>query len=405
MLVNQKIKEVVTKLGGEKAFLYLAKAKELAAKGKSIISFGVGQPDIPTFDNICEAAKKAIDEKFTGYTETAGILPLREAIAKYLNERYGSNVKPNEIVVTTGAKTAVFLAIATFIGHGDEVIIHDPYYPAYAEVTKLFGGKPSYVPLRFDEEQGFRLDLKEIEKRVSDKTKMIVLNNPHNPTGAIFEKKEVEKLLEIARDHKLLVLVDEIYDNFVYEEGEFHSVLEIEPDWRNYILYVNGFSKTFSMTGWRLGYLVVSESIAEPIKRLATNVYSCAPSISQKAGVEAMTNPRSWEEAKKMVELFKRRRDVMYEELRKVPGFEVWKSKGAFYMYPRVKSALDKLGMDVESFTMWLLEEHGVVILPGTGFSESEMGKHYVRLSFAVSEDKIVAGIERLRRAIEERIK
>jgi len=403
--LEKKMKSVVKILGGEKAFLYLAKAKEVAARGVNVISFGVGQPDVPTFDNICEAAKRALDEKFTGYTETAGIRPLREAIADYLNSRYGSNVDPDEIIVTTGAKTAIFLAIAAFVGQGDEVIIHDPYYPAYAEVTKLFGGKPVYVPLKFDAEQGFRLDLEKIEKSITERTKMIVLNNPHNPTGAVFSKEEVAKLMEIAKDRNILLLVDEIYDNFVYEEGVFHSVLELEPEWRKYILYVNGFSKTFSMTGWRLGYLVVSKEIADPIKRLATNVYSCPPSIAQKAGIEALRNPDTWKEVKKMVEMFKRRCDVMYEALKKVPGFEVWKSKGAFYMYPRVKSVLDKLGMDVESFTIWLLEEHGVVVLPGTGFSESEMGREYVRFSFAISEDKIVEGVERIRKAVESKAK
>ncbi len=405
MVVEKALKEVIRVLGGEKAFLYLAKAKEIAERGVNVISFGVGQPDIPTFDNIREAAKRALDEKFTGYTETAGIKPLREAIAHYLNSRYGSDVHPDEIIVTTGAKTAIFLAIASFVGPGDEVIIHDPYYPAYAEVTKLFGGKPIYVPLKFDPEKGFSLDLKRIESSISEKTKMIVLNNPHNPTGAVFDKEEVEKLLNIAKDHKLLLLVDEIYDNFVYEEGVFHSVLELEPEWRDYVLYVNGFSKTFSMTGWRLGYLVVSKKVADPIKKLATNVYSCPPSIAQKAGIEALKSETSWEEVKKMVELFKRRRDVMYEALKKVPGFEVWKSQGAFYMYPRIANALKQLNMDVESFTLWLLENYGVVVLPGTGFSESSMGKEYVRFSFAVSEDEIVEGIERIKKAIESRIK
>ncbi len=404
MSLAAKMKDVVRKLGGEKAFLYLAKAKEVEARGIKVISFGVGQPDIPTFDNICDAAKKALDEKFTSYTETAGIKPLREAIAEYLNSRYGSDVKPEEVIVTTGAKTAIFLAIAAFVGPGDEVIIHDPYYPAYAEVTKLFGGKPVYVPLKFDSEKGFELDLKKIEESVSDRTKMIVLNNPHNPTGAVFSEKEVRKLLEIAKDHKLLLLVDEIYDNFVYEEGAFRSVLELEPEWRKYVLYVNGFSKTFSMTGWRLGYLVVDKEVADPIKRLATNVYSCAPSIAQKAGIAALKDPKSWEEVRKMIEVFKRRCEVMYEALRKLPGFEVWKSRGAFYMYPRIKGVLDRLGMDVETFTLWLLEKHGVVILPGTGFSESNMGREYVRFSFAVSEDRIVEGVERIKRAIEAQL-
>ncbi len=400
----EKLKNVVRSLGGEKAFLYIAKAREVAERKKmKVISFGVGQPDIPTFDNIIEAAKKALDERFTGYTETAGIKELREAIADYLNNRYGSDVKSDEVIVTTGAKTAIFLAIASFIEPGDEVIIPDPTYPAYPEITKLFGGKPVYIPMKFDPEKGFSLDLKLFEEKISDRTKMVVLNNPHNPTGAIFRPEEVAKLLEIAKDHKLLVLVDEIYDNFVYEEGMFKSVFQLEPEWRRYVLYVNGFSKTFSMTGWRLGYLVVSKDIADYIKKLATNVYSCPPSFAQKAGIEALRSEASWRSAREMIELFKRRRDVMYEELKKIPGVEVWRSAGAFYMFPRIRGVLNRLGMDVEQFVDWLLENYGVVILPGTAFSETHVGKEFVRFSFAVDERAIIEGIERIRRAVESK--
>jgi len=318
-----------------------------------------------------------------------------------LNQRYHAGVKPNEVIVTTGTKTAIFLAMASYIRPGDEVIIPDPTYPAYPELTKFFGGKPVYVPLTFNPEDGFRLNLKAIEDAVSDKTRAIVLNNPHNPTGAVFRPSEVSRLLEVARDHRLLVIVDEIYDNFLYEEGVFKGVLELEPDWRRYIIYTNGFSKTFSMTGWRLGYLVASGEVIEPLRRLAANTYSCPPSIAQWAGVEALRNEASWRASKAMIELFKRRRDVMYNELRRIPGFEVWRSEGAFYMYPRVKGVLDKLNMSVEEFANWLLEEHGVVILPGTAFSESTMGKEYVRLSFALDEKLIIEGLGRVREAIE----
>ena len=400
--INDYLKDAVRELQGEKAFTYLAKARDVAErKGIKVISFGIGQPDIPTFDNIINAAKKALDDRFTGYTETEGIRELREAIADYLNYKYHAGVRPDEVIVTTGTKTAIFLAMAAYVRPGDEVIIPDPTYPAYPELTKFFGGKPVYVSMRFNPEDGFRLDLEAIESSITPRTRAIVINNPHNPTGAIFKPEEVSKLLEIAKDHKLLVIVDEIYDNFVYEQGAFKSVLELEPEWRNYILYTNGFSKTFSMTGWRLGYLVASREVIDPIRRLAANTYSCPPSIAQRAGVEALRNEASWRSSRAMIELFRRRRDVMYEELRKIPGIEVWKSAGAFYMYPRVKKILDKLGMDVERFADWLLENYGVVILPGTAFSETHMGREYVRLSFALDEKLIKEGIERIRKAVE----
>ncbi|BDR92661.1 pyridoxal phosphate-dependent aminotransferase [Vulcanisaeta souniana] len=401
--INDYLKGTVKELQGEKAFTYLAKAREITErKGIKIISFGIGQPDLPTFDNIINAAKRALDEKFTGYTETEGIKELREAIADYLNYRYHAGVRPDEVIVTTGTKTAIFLAIAAYVRPGDEVIIPDPTYPAYPELTKLFGGKPIYVAMKFDPEDGFRLDLEAIENSITPRTKAIVINNPHNPTGAVFRPEEVTKLLEIAKDYKLLVVVDEIYDNFVYESSTFRGILELEPEWRNYVLYTNGFSKTFSMTGWRLGYLVASREVIDPIRKLAANTYSCPPSIAQRAGVEALRSEASWRSSRAMIELFRRRRDVMYEELRKIPGIDVWRSTGAFYMYPRVRKILDGLGMNVDQFADWLLENYGVVVLPGTAFSETNMGRDYVRLSFALDEELIKEGIDRLRKAVEK---
>lgn len=382
---------------GEQAFIYIAKAKELQSKGFNVISFGVGQPDIPTFDHIIEAAKEALDNKFTGYTETPGIGELRGAIAEYLNERYGSDVKPTEIIVTPGAKGAIFLAIAAYLSPGDEIIVPEPSYPAYPEVAKFIGAKVKFIPLKWlGPEGGFALDINSIRDSVSNKTKMIVINNPHNPTGALFTPKEVEEIINIAREYKLVILVDEIYDNFIYG-AEFKSFMTF-PDWREYILYVNGFSKTFSMTGWRLGFLVVREDVASKLIKLAVNIWSCPTSFAQKAAVKALKGP--WEPVKSMIELFKKRRDLIVKKLREVPGFEVWPSRGAFYVFPRVRKVLDEAGISVEEFVEDILYNEYVVTLPGTAFP-NKAGKDFIRLSFATSFEAIEEGTERIRKGVE----
>ena len=400
------LRGVIGGLRGEAGFVYIARAREVAArKGIEVISFGVGQPDIPTFDHIIEAGKRALDERFTGYTETAGIPELREAIADYLNERYGAGVRPSEVIVTTGAKTAIFLALAAYLDPGDEIIVPEPSYPAYPEVARALGAVPRFVPLRWlGAGRGFELDVEALEEAVTPRTKMLVLTNPHNPTGAVFPPGQVDEVMELARRRGIIVLADEIYDNFVYEGG-FRSVLS-HSDWRDYVLYVNGHSKTFSMTGWRLGYLVAREEVARRLTRLAVNIYSCAPSISQKAGVAALRGP--WEPVRRMVEEFRRRRDVVVEELGRVPGFEVYRPSGAFYVFPRVQGLLDQIGMGTEEFVDHMLEERGVVMLPGTVFPE-RAGEGFLRLSYAVSVERIREGIRRVReeveRLLEERAK
>jgi aspartate aminotransferase len=396
--VLSSLRPVVESLRGEAGFAYIAKARRVEReKGIRVISFGVGQPDIPTFPHIIEAAKRALDERFTGYTETAGIPELREAIADYLNTRYGAGVSPDEVIVTTGAKTAIFLAIATFLDPGDEILVPEPSYPAYPEVARALGAVPRFAPLRWEKGRGFSLDLEALEAAVTPKTKMVVLTNPHNPTGALFPPEQVDELMDLARRKHLIVLADEIYDNFVYE-GRFRSVLE-HSDWRDYVLYINGHSKTFSMTGWRLGYLVARREVAQKLTRLAVNIYSCAPSISQKAGVAALRGP--WEPVREMVEEFRRRRDVIVEELSRVPGFEVYRPQGAFYIFPRVQGLLEQIGMSTEEFVDYMLEERGVIMLPGTVFPENA-GKGFVRLSYAVSTDKIREGIASIRDEVEK---
>lgn len=395
-------KEILQYLGGEAAFAYLAKAKELEKKGMKIVNFGIGQPDIPTFEHIINAAKEALDSRFTGYTETAGIYELREAIAEYLNNRYSSDVQPSEVIVAPGAKAALFLALSAYLREGDEVLVPEPSFPAYPEVAKFLGAKPIFIPLKWlGREKGFKLDLESIERAITPKTKMIVINNPHNPTGAVFSSDEVEWVMDLARRKKIIVLADEIYDHFIYDDLKFKSFLSF-PDWRDYVLYVNGFSKTFSMTGWRLGYLIARKEVMPRLTVLAVNVYSCATSFVQKAAVVALK--KSEEDVNKMIELFRKRRDLICSRLGGVRGFEVWPSKGAFYVFPNVGKVLNELNITVEEFVNRLLISKGVVVLPGTAFPET-YGKNFIRLSFAVDFTSIEEGVKRIKEFVEELIR
>ncbi len=392
------IRDYISGLLGEKGFTYIARARRLKAEGKDVISFGVGQPDIPTFDHIVEAGVEALQRRFTGYTETQGIPELREAIADYLNERYGSDVRSDEVLVTVGTKGAAFLALAAYLRPGDEIIVPEPTYPVYSEAPKFLGARPVYAPLKWlGPERGFTLDLESIESLITSKTKAIAINNPHNPSGAIFEPKQLDRIMELAREKGLVVIVDEIYDNFIYDEGAFKSFMEY-PDWRDYVVYLNGFSKTFSMTGWRIGYLVSRREVVNNLTKLAVNVWSCPPSISQAAAVAALKG--DWSPIKEMIRLFRERRDVMVSELRKVPGFEVWTSKGAFYEFPRVRKVLEEVGLDVEEFVNYLIDNYYVVTLPGTAFPNTA-GRDYIRFSFCVSKERIVEGVRRIASAVE----
>jgi aspartate aminotransferase len=391
-------KAILDDLSGEIAFQYISRAKELVSKGFDVISFGVGQPDIPTPQFLVDEGKKALDERFTGYTETEGIKELREAITEYLNTRYGSDVKPDEVVVTIGTKGAAYLAMAAYVRPGDEVIVTDPTYPVYSELPKLLGARPVHAPLKWlGGESGFSLDIDLIHELITSRTRGIAIVNPHNPTGAVFSSREVEEIMNLARDYNLLVIADEIYDNFLYEDADFKSFISF-PDWRDHVLYCNGFSKTFSMTGWRLGYLVARREVAKVLTKLAVNTWSCPPSIAQKVGIKALRS--DWSFVKEMVSLFDKRRRILYEELKQIKGFEVWRGKGAFYLFPKISEILEATGLGVEAFVTRLMEEKHVVVLPGTAFPK-EFGKNFIRFSYAVSEERIVEGVKRIREFVE----
>lgn len=374
---------------GETGFSYLEVARRLQREGKRVISFGIGQPDYATPRHIREAAKRALDEGFTGYTETRGIPELREAIAWYLNSRFKADVDAEEVIVTPGAKTAIYMAIAAYTRPGDEVIIPEPSYYAYSQVVKLSGGRPVFVPMRFEPGEGFTIDVEDVEGAVTERTRMIVINNPHNPTGAVLGSSVIEPLMDLARRRGIIVVSDEIYDNFVYEGGEFRSVISY-PDWRENVVYINGFSKTFSMTGWRLGYLVVRREVVPRFVDLAVTLYSCPPSIAQKAGVEALRG--DWEPVRAMIREFEERGKLLSEILGEAGDLvESYRPKGAFYMFPRVAKVLRRAGIRVEEYVKRLLHEHGVLVLPGTSFPDTA-GSTHVRLSFATSRENIVEG-------------
>ena len=401
MAIVDSYKDVITNMLGEGGFAYIARGRELAKKGYKVINLSIGQPDVPTPDNVIEEAVHALkNEKFTRYTETPGIPELREAIADYLNERYGSDVKPDEVIVGPGAKGPLFLTIAAYLREGDEIIVPEPTYPVYSEAAKLFNAKPVFVSLEFKgPDKGFALDINAIEEKITDRTRAIVINNPHNPTGAVFSEKEIDEIVEIAREKNIMVIADEIYDNFVYE-GRFKSLLSY-PDWRDWLVYVNGFSKTFSMTGWRLGYMVVKREVARVLRRLAVNIWGCPTSFVQKAGVRALRDPETWEWVDKLVKRYREMRDLMYEGLKNVTGVETWKSRGAFYMFPRVTKLLNEIGMSVEELVNYIIDHHYLIVLPGSAFP-AHTSKYYVRFSFATNKEEIVEGVKRFKEAVEE---
>jgi len=395
-----RLRGIISNLRGEGGFAFLAKARELKENGKPVVNLSIGQPDVPTPDPVIEEAVKALSEdKFTGYTETPGIPEIRKAIAEYLNERYGADVSWEEVVVTPGTKGAIFLALSAYLDYGDEIIVPEPSYPAYPEGTKILGGKPVYVPLEWrGPSKGFGLDLEKIEETITSRTKFIVVNNPQNPTGALFSPKELEELTEIARRHGVMILADEIYDNFVYDDAEFESLISM-PGWREWLVYTNGFSKTFSMTGWRLGYVVVRREVARLLSKIAVSVWGCPVSFGQKAAVRALRDPDVWKWVEKLSKRYGEMRQVLYEELSKTPGVEAYLSRGAYYLFPRIKQVEEETGLSTEEIVNYIVNNYYLIILPGGVFPD-KAGKDFIRFSFATNRKAVSEGGKRFRQAI-----
>ncbi|HET8576290.1 MAG TPA: pyridoxal phosphate-dependent aminotransferase [Methylomirabilota bacterium] len=377
--------ERMSRLGTESAFEVLARAKALERQGKEIIHLEIGEPDFDTPGHIREAAKRALDSGATHYGPAAGLPELREAIAKDVGATRNIPVAPEEIVVTPGAKPIMYFVITALVNPGDEVIYPNPGFPIYESVINFVGGVP--VPIPLSEESGFGFDLDLLERKASKKTRLIVINSPQNPTGGVLDPEQLGRIAEVARTYRIPVLADEIYKAFLYE-GEFASITRF-PGMKDLVIILDGFSKSFAMTGWRLGYGVMPAPLAEHVTRLMVNSNSCTASFTQLAGIAALQGDQTPVAA--MVAEFKRRRDLIVAGLNALPGVSCRSPKGAFYVFPNVKAIKRPSAQIAEA----ILSEAGVAVLGGQAFGE--YGEGYLRLSYANSAENIQKALERMK--------
>lgn len=382
-------KVVADRVSGVKPFLgrvMFDKAKALERKGQKLIHFELGEPDFETPQHIKEAAKRALDEGYTRYSQNAGLLELREAIAQKLRKDNGIEVDPaTQVCVTVGSQEAAYLAVMCTIEPGDEALIPEPAYYTYRNCIEMAGGTAVPVPLK--SEDGFRLDPAEVEKKVTPRTKMLVVNSPCNPTGSTVSKRDLESLDELAIRKDFLVLSDEIYEKITYD-GEEHCSMAAVSDEPHRVMTLNGFSKAYAMTGWRIGYLVGSTAIISAAVKTQQSLLASATTFAQKGAVEALRGPQ--EPVKNMVKEFARRRDIIIDGLNKVKGFSVNKPKGAFYAFADIRGS----GKPSEELAEYLLNEAKVVTTAGSAFGQS--GEGYLRISYATSIENIREGLKNL---------
>ena len=374
------------RIGEENAFAVLARATALAAKGRDIISLGIGQPDFRTPDHIVEAAIKALEDGHHGYTPAVGILPLREAVAADLYKRFGASVSPDEVMIMPGGKPTMFMSILMFGEPGVEILYPDPGFPIYRSMIEFTGAKPVPVPIR--EENGFAFSADETLKLITPRTRLLIVNSPANPTGGVTPKSEVDKLVAgLEKWPDVAIMSDEIYDHMVYD-GEAHVCLLSYPSIRDRLILLNGWSKTYAMTGWRLGYAVWPGKLYDYARKLAVNLYSCVNASAQYAGLAALKG--SQDEAYKMVVEFDKRRKVVVEGLNKLPGVSCATPKGAFYAFPNIK----RTGWKAKALASALLEDAGIAIIGGPDFGI--LGEGYVRVSYANSTANILKALDRM---------
>ncbi len=372
------------RLGTESAFEVLVRARALEAQGKDIVHLEIGEPDFDTAPNIVEAATTALHKGWTHYGPSAGLPQLREAVAADVAGHLGIHVDPSEVVVTPGGKPIMFFSIMAVVDEGDEVLYPNPGFPIYESMIRFVGGKP--VPYGLREEHDFDVNVDEILEKLTDRTRLVILNSPQNPTGGVMERAEIARLAKVLVDRDLFVLSDEIYDRLIYE-GEHASITQF-PGMQEKTIILNGFSKTYAMTGWRMGYGVMRPDLAAQITLLMTNSNSCTASFTQIAGIEALRGPQDSVDV--MREEFRRRREVIVNGLNRIPGFKCRQPHGAFYVFPNIKGT----GKSSRVLADALLAEAGVAALWGTAFGD--WGEGYLRFSFANSVENIQKALERI---------
>ena len=374
----------MSRLGTETAFEVLNRARELERQGKDVIHLEIGEPDFDTPQNIIGAGVNALNAGWTHYCPAAGLPELRKAIADEVSQSRGVRVQPEEVVVVPGGKPIIFFSILTLIDEGDEVIYPNPGFPIYESMINYVGGRG--VPIRLREERNFRLDVDELANLISNRTKLIIINSPHNPTGGVLNKRDIEQIAQAISDRNIFLLSDEIYSRLIFD-GDHHSIMS-EPGFKDRTILLDGFSKAYAMTGWRMGYGVMRADLASQVAQLMTNSNSCTASFSQVAGVEALRGDQS--SVEHMCAEFQRRRDMFVAGLNRIKGFSCRTPKGAFYVFPNITAT----GWKSKALADALLEEAGVACLSGTSFGE--FGEGYLRFSIANSIDNLGRALERI---------
>jgi aspartate aminotransferase len=381
----------MARLGTETAFEVLNRARELERQGKDIIHLEIGEPDFDTPENIIQSAIGALNAGWTHYGPSAGLPDLRKAIADEVSHSRGVRVQPEEVVVVPGGKPIIFFSILALVDEGDEVIYPNPGFPIYESMINYVGGRG--VPIRLREDRDFRPDVNELEKLITERTRLIIINSPHNPTGGVLNKRDIEQIAHAIGGRNIFVLSDEIYSRLIFD-GTHHSIVA-EPGFKERTILLDGFSKSYAMTGWRMGYGVMRPDLAWQVARLMTNSNSCTASFSQVAGIEALRGDQS--SVDHMREEFQRRRDMFVAGLNQTKGFSCRMPKGAFYVFPNITAT----GWKSKPLADALLEESGVACLSGTSFGE--FGEGYLRFSIANSMENLSKALERIERWVSQK--
>ncbi len=382
MQLSKKILNLET----ETAFAVLARANKLISEGKNIINLGIGQPDFKTPINIQEAAIKAIKDGYHGYTASNGIPELRECVAEMIQNKYNAPINSNNILITPGGKPVIFISALLFGGPDKEIIYPDPGFPIYRSMIKFSGAKP--IPLKLNEKDNFEININLLEKLITKKTSLIIINNPNNPTGSFMNKDKIDSIVKILEKYpKLYILSDEIYSKIIFDKFTMPSFLNYK-DLLNRLIVLDGWSKTYCMTGWRLGWSVWPNQLIDHANKLCVNNHSCPSSISQYAGLEALQGPQ--DEINKILKEFQKRKEFLYHEINKLEKLSCFKPGGAFYAFPNIS----KTGLNDKEFSKIALEEKGVALVPGSSFGDN--ADKFVRISFANSLENIEEAIKRI---------
>ena len=385
-----KLAKRMSRLGTETAFEVLAKAQKLEAQGKNVIHLEIGEPDFDTPENIVSAGQNALSNGFTSYNPSPGYGDLRDVIAKDISTSRGIKVSGENVIVTPGGKPIMFFVMLALIENGDEVLYPNPGFPIYESMIEFCGG--TAVPMQLHGDRDFNIDISEVRNQITPKTKLMIINSPNNPCGSILGDSELEELANIAKENNILVLSDEIYSRFLFE-GDHNSITTF-PDMLSRTIVLDGLSKTYAMTGWRIGYGVFPENLIEPISRLVTNSVSCTASFTQQAAIEAISG--SQKQPNLMVDEFKRRRNIIVDGLNSIPGFNCAMPKGAFYAFPDISGT----GFSSGVLANRLLEDAGVALLAGECFGK--YGEGFLRISFANSEKNLNEALSRIEKFIKE---